>query len=429
MGTLKTFANALQTAYNRLHEHEFKVGACMRPEDFSRDRKLSFINTFSLILRGTKKSLQANINSFLQEIKLEQETYSKQAFSKGRQRINPEAFLELFTLVTENYYNTEDFKTLRGYRVTAVDGVYYSLPNTDELFEVYGALHHKLGALQVQAQGSCLYDVLNGVMMDVSLFPYAASERHIAELHLKTLQKYKFEKELVLMDRGYPSLELFDSYNDKGFNFLIRCAKNGFIKEIRHLKSEDEVVMHSYRSKGSKDQREVSLRVITIKLENGDEEVLITNLFDEAFTVQDFKELYRLRWKIETRYDDIKNKLQIENFSGNTQIAIQQDFYATMFLTNMAAFAQIDCEKELAKKQKKEDQKYEYKPNVSMLISTLKLDFIKMFLEPSERKQKKIFNRVMKQLRQYVVPIRPNRSYKRQHIHPSLKFPNNSKNL
>lgn len=429
MGTLKTFANALQTAYNRLHEHEFKVGACMRPEDFSRDRKLSFINTFSLILRGTKKSLQANINSFLQEIKLEQETYSKQAFSKGRQRINPEAFLELFTLVTENYYNTEDFKTLRGYRVTAVDGVYYSLPNTDELFEVYGALHHKLGALQVQAQGSCLYDVLNGVMMDVSLFPYEASERHIAELHLKTLQKYKFEKELVLMDRGYPSLELFDSYNDKGFNFLIRCAKNGFIKEIRHLKSEDEVVMHSYRSKGSKDQREVSLRVITIKLENGDEEVLITNLFDEAFTVQDFKELYRLRWKIETRYDDIKNKLQIENFSGNTQIAIQQDFYATMFLTNMAAFAQIDCEKELAKKQKKEDQKYEYKPNVSMLISTLKLDFIKMFLEPSERKQKKIFNRVMKQLRQYVVPIRPNRSYKRQHIHPSLKFPNNSKNL
>ena len=429
MSSLKTFAIALQTAYNRLHEHEFKVGACMRPEDFSRDRKLSFINTFSLILRGTKKSLQANINSFLQEIKLEQETYSKQAFSKGRQRINPEAFLELFTLVTENYYNTEDFKTLRGYRVTAVDGVYYSLPNTDELFEVYGALHHKLGALQVQAQGSCLYDVLNGVMMDVSLFPYAASERHIAELHLKTLQKYKFEKELVLMDRGYPSLELFDSYNDKGFNFLIRCAKNGFIKEIRHLKSEDEVVMHSYRSKGSKDQREVSLRVITIKLENGDEEVLITNLFDEAFTVQDFKELYRLRWKIETRYDDIKNKLQIENFSGNTQIAIQQDFYATMFLTNMAAFAQIDCEKELAKKQKKEDQKYEYKPNVSMLISTLKLDFIKMFLEPSERKQKKIFNRVMKQLRQYVVPIRPNRSYKRQHIHPSLKFPNNSKNL
>jgi hypothetical protein len=429
MRTLETFANALQTAYNRLHEHEFKAGACMRPEDFSRDRKLDFVKTFLLILRGTKKSLQANINAFLQEIKLEQETYSKQAFSKGRQRIKPEAFLELFTVVTDNYYNTEEFRTLRGYRVTAIDGVYYSLPNTDELFEVYGALHHKLGALQVQAQGSCLYDVLNGVMMDVSLFPYAASERHIAELHLKALQKYKFEKELVLMDRGYPALDLFDSFNDKGFNFLIRCPKNGFIKEIQYLKSEDEMISHLYRPKGSKDKREISLRAITIKLENEDEEILLTNLFDKAFTVQDFKELYRLRWKIETRYDDIKNKLQIENFSGNTQIAIQQDFYATMFLTNMAAFAQIDCEKELSKKQKKADQIHEYKPNVSMLISTLKLDFIKMFLETSDRKQKKIFNRVMKQLRQYVVPIRPNRSYKRQHKHPSLKFPNNSKNL
>ena len=142
-----------------------------------------------------------------------------------------------------------------------------------------------------------------------------------------------------------------------------------------------------------------------------------------------FKELYRLRWKIETRYDDLKNKLQIENFSGDTQIAILQDFYATMFLTNMAAFAQMDCEEELSKGKKRDNQKYEYKPNISMLISTLKLDFIKMFLEPSERKQKKIYKRVMKQLRQYVVPIRPNRSFKRQHIHPSLKFPNNSKNL
>lgn len=429
MKELKSFRTALRIAKERLYEQEFKMGACMRPEDFSRDRKLSFINTFSLILRGTKKSLQANINSFLQEVKLEQETYSKQAFSKGRQRIKPEAFLELFTLITDNYYNTEEFRTLRGYRVTAIDGVYYSLPNTDELFEVYGTLHHKLGALQVQAQGSCLYDVLNGVMMDVSLFPYVASERHIAELHLKALQKYKFEKELVLMDRGYPSLELFDSLNDKSFKFLIRCPKNGFIKEIRDLKSEDEMISHLYCPKGSKDKKEILLRAITIELDNGNEEVLITNLFDEAFTAQDFKELYRLRWKIETRYDDIKNKLQIENFSGNTQIAIQQDFYATMFLTNMAAFAQIDCEKELSKKQKKTDPKYEYKPNVSMIISTLKLDFIKMFLEPSERKQMKIFNRVMKQLRQYVVPIRPNRSFKRQHRHPSLKFPNNSKNL
>lgn len=429
MKELEMFATALKITRDRLFEKGFKAGACMRPEDFSRDRKLDFINTFSLILRGNKKSLQANINAFLQEAKQEQEIYSKQAFSKGRQRIKPEAFLELFTLITDNFYNTEVIKTYRGFRVTAIDGIYYSLPNTDELYQIYGALHHKLGALQVQSQGSCLYDVLNGVMMDVKMLPYVASERHIVELHLKKLQECKFEKELVLMDRGYPSRELMDSFNDKGFNFLIRCPKDGFIKEIRNLKSEDENISYFYRSKGSKETRKIPLRAISIILENGNEEILITNLLDETFTVQDFKELYRLRWNIETRYDVIKNKLQIENFSGNTPIAILQDFYATMYLTNMAAFAQMDCEKELEKKQKKEDQEYEYKPNVSMIISTLKLDFIKMFLEHSERKQKKIFKRVMNQLRHYVIPIRPNRSFKRQHKHPSLKFPNNSKNL
>ena len=83
METLKTFANALKTAYNRLHEHEFKAGACMRPEDFSRDRKLDFVKTFLLILRGTKKSLHANINAFLQEIKLEEETYINKPSQKG----------------------------------------------------------------------------------------------------------------------------------------------------------------------------------------------------------------------------------------------------------------------------------------------------------------------------------------------------------
>jgi hypothetical protein len=85
------------------------------------------------------------------------------------------------------------------------------------------------------------------------------------------------------------------------------------------------------------------MRVLKFELNSGIIETLITNIFDEDFTVADFKELYFKRWSIEVKYNEIKNKLQIENFTGETPIAIEQDFYATMYLANMVALAKKDA--------------------------------------------------------------------------------------
>jgi hypothetical protein len=35
----------------------------------------------------------------------------------------------------------------------------------------------------------------------------------------------------------------------------------------------------------------------------------------------------------------LKNKLQLENFTGKTVLSVFQDFYACMFLSNVATFA------------------------------------------------------------------------------------------
>jgi len=47
------------------------------------------------------------------------------------------------------------------------------------------------------------------------------------------------------------------------------------------------------------------------------------------------KELYNLRWGIETHRWVLKERLKIENFTGKTVIAIKQDFFATLFLTGL----------------------------------------------------------------------------------------------
>jgi IS4 transposase len=41
---------------------------------------------------------------------------------------------------------------------------------------------------------------------------------------------------------------------------------------------------------------------------------------------KEMKELYTKRWRIETSYDRLKNKLHIENFSGREKITVLQDF-------------------------------------------------------------------------------------------------------
>ena len=70
--------------------------------------------------------------------------------------------------------------------------------------------------------------------------------------------------------------------------------------------------------------------------------------------------------------NQIKNRLEIENFSGRLADNIRQDFYATMVLTNLtsdfAAEAQIEVEQE----QRGKGKKYRYKVNMNHAIGVSK---------------------------------------------------------
>lgn len=405
--------------YDKIYSKKFKEGAKMHEKDFTRKRKLDFPETVLFILSNTRKSLQSSLYTFFDEMKIHQETYTKQAFSKGRQRINPEAFHELFDSITTGFYEDADIKKYRGYRVCAIDGTKYNLPNTKELEEKYGM--QRLSN-QVQALGSCLYDVLNGMLLDVQLFPYNANERELAKIHIEALKNMKNDKELLLMDRGYPSAELFKEIEEKGFKFVARCEPN-FIRGMR-LNGNDCTVEHKFKNGIT-----CTLRIIRFKLYNGKEEIIATNLFGEEYTIEDFRDIYHLRWGIEEKYDDLKNKLEIENFSGNTGIAILQDFYATMFLNNLSSIMMFEYADEIERKYNTKELKYKYKANVSMTISMVKDEFIKMLMLNSDRKKVKLFNQICNRLVDCVVPIRDGRSYPRSKSHHSTKFHNNRKHL
>lgn len=109
-------------------------------------------------------------------------------------------------------------------------------------------------------------------------------------------------------------------------------------KKIINPQKNDQIIKIIYNKK------EYSVRVLKFKLDSGIEEILLTNLFDKSFTIDEFKSLYFMRWGIEVKYDELKNRLEIENFSGTTKNAIEQDFYASIYLSNMIELAKKDSD-------------------------------------------------------------------------------------
>lgn len=110
-------------------------------------------------------------------------------------------------------------------------------------------------------------------------------------------------------------------------------VKTASMKEINEALKPDQIVEMKV------DGKAIKLRVLRLMLDSEIEEVLVTNLFDESLGIQAFKELYFKRWGIEVKFLELKSRLQLDNFTGDTVISVEQDFYASMYLSNVVALA------------------------------------------------------------------------------------------
>lgn len=414
------FCAMLGIVNDKLRDPGYKARGKMRKEDFTRKRKMGFVQTIAFIITGIQRSLQVSLAAFLNEYAHDADSYSKQAFSKRRMCVNPNAIKELFDTIAENFYKLGKFDTFNGFRVLAVDGTKYNLPTSPELANIYGA-QITSNAPQVQAKGSCLYDVLNGILLDAVICPCNSNERDLAVMHMNRLAELGQEKEILLFDRGYPSAELISEIEKRNLHYLMRCSSE-FCSKMRPT-SDDCILTHTFTKRKIK----ATFRYIKIKLSSGQDEILITNLPKNDFPSEKMAELYHMRWGIETKYDELKNKIMIENFSGLSDIAIRQDFYASMFLSNLAGVAVYDNREEVNAAHNNPQNKYIYQQNLNVTIGILRDNVIELVLVDSDRKRRKILKRIFKTLANSVVPIRRGRSVKREVVHSHMKFPMNGR--
>ncbi|WP_445957479.1 hypothetical protein [Yeosuana sp.] len=123
-----------------------------------------------------------------------------------------------------------------------------------------------------------------------------------------------------------------------------------------------------------------------------------------------FKALYFKRWGVETFYDELKNKLKVEHFSGYSNQSILQDFKATLFVSNVQALIVSELEDEL--KVSNKEKKYNYKINTNISYGLLKNRVVELFLEEKNHKTDMV-ETLKSMFKSHSVPLRPNRKHER----------------
>ena len=400
-------------------DQKFLDIAKKRPQDFTRNRKMPFNRLVLFMLNMVKNSTQTCLDRFFDLIGLEDVHMTQQSFSEARQKIRWEAFQYLFKSIVDEIY-TDYTSTWHGYRVMAIDGSKMQLPDDKALRNHFGTTGK--GHTATTAQASALYDVYNKYLIDVRLEPMRTNELELAKQHIHALSEMSsFNKELILFDRGYSSFTLIEALIDHNISFVIRARKK-FSVSIDQMAEGDHITV--LRNKANK---EIGIRVIKFILPSGEEEMLITNLIDKRMGTKAFKELYFKRWPIETKYDEIKNKLEVENFSGRTYNAIMQDFFITMHMSNIVTVACWEAQEKVDEAQKLKNNKHDYHVNVNHAIGTLKDRFILAVLEKNPWVRRYKTRRILELLGEHIVPIRKNRSLPRNPFPRNAKFRHNRK--
>jgi len=110
--------------------------------------------------------------------------------------------------------------------------------------------------------------------------------------------------------------------------------------------------------------------------------VLATSLLDTAaFPAALFADLYRRRRGIETDYRRLKQTLSLENTSGRTVCAVQQDIHAGQLLKNLAFLMQVLQQPDIERKTA--HRKLAWKANFTQGVSRLKHTLVAVLVRPS----------------------------------------------
>lgn len=400
---------------------------------FIRNRKLPLKDLLFSMINRKGLSLALELRNFM-KIMHPGESISKPGYLKQRMKLNPEAFRELYHFHNKNFYNNSNYKTYKDYIILAADGSNINVPRTEENLETFGTSSRHESKPQPALGLGCIYDVLNKFILESECGRGKFNELVCAELQLKELHYTIGDiPYIIIMDRGYPSLPAFIHMQDHAIPYIFRVKDCDFKEERKHMKTDDEVVdieitksrlRHYIGSEDGARMQElgkITLRIVNIKIDDKTTETLFTNLPADKFERKDLKELYCMRWGIETAFETLKSRLQLENFTGTKPVIILQDIYSTIYVSNIAEDIILECERELELNDPSHF-KHQMKINQSLSI-------IYILIEKNISRRNILFQDLYNEIQKNLVPVRPDRHYKRTKGQLAGRYSNTYKKL
>ena len=345
----------IQTMGKRLEEYVKRPG-----RDFTRPRTLTFETVISLLLTMSENSIGKVLIGRFQN---EEKTPSASAFVQQRQKLLPSALETLFHHFT-SFLRPE--RRFCGYRLLAVDGSSLksvSYPEDPASYRPGTSRQHGWNLWHMNA----LYDLENGIYTD--LIVQKEREKNEGRALCQMVERSVITgKTILLADRNYESYNNLTHLDRKGWNYLIRIRDKdravayglvlpdqpefdipfhltlGRLTQ-RQLEAQGIVVPEPYYhiqpskvfdflEPGCSDFYELSFRIVRVTTDRGKTETLITNLDQKQFPPHALKQLYAMRWGIETSFRGLKYAVGLIHLHAKKPELVLQEIFASFLIYN-----------------------------------------------------------------------------------------------
>ncbi len=394
--------------------------------DFSRKRKLDYENLMRFLI--TMESGTTG-HELLKYFDYAHDIPSSSAFYQQRKKLLLDAFQYLLFQFNSHF----PFQKYKGkYQLVACDGSEFNITRNPDDLDTFHPPSGKSTKGFNMIHTISLYDILNKRYLDCVIQPGRKKNEFQALCDLTDRYSYG-ESPIFIADRGFSSYNYYAHAIEKGVFFLVR-AKDINVKRLldletlpEHFDTNVEIILSRTQSKkkkkhpelseqyryisknvsfdfiepGSSDEYQLLLRIVRFEIADGIYENIITNLPADEFKPDEIKQLYYMRWDIETSFRDLKHTIGTVNFHSKKVEYIEQEIWARLILFNFCAIITTHVVIE------QNDTKHTYQVNFAMAMKICH-HFIRLREDdPPPDVEGLIGN--------YTLPIRPGRTYDRKY--------------
>lgn len=329
---------------------------------------------------------------------------SVSAFCQYRANFPLKTMLYLWQYLLESFRTRfkSDYRW-RGFNLRALDGTLINLP--EQLYPHFGALGG-WGPGPVQGFLMVLYDLAWGVPITLRIRPAVDEGR--PHLILKHLLGHLRKGELLLIDAGLYSMEIFCLLLAQNTHFIIPMRSNAKPKLIKRFSNQDglyQIKASRYWKNNPLVSDEIMVRIITYQIAGFRPRRLVTSLLDaEQYPAEEIIAVYHRRWEIETFFREFKHTLQVTRWHAETLPAFYSELLFQMLLVVLTRLAMAEA----AVKEGVVPNQLSFGRSLFQVKRAIGLT---VFLPVSE--WIKVYVGLINEIQGYRIDIRPGRRYER----------------